>query len=162
MTERAEELALGVYRALGCHGFARVDLMLERDTGELVGARGQRDPRADGDLAAPAGGRGGRNRLRRLVERMLEIGADARGGLQASGGLADLLAAEKSSGVTFSRKSLNFSTTSSVSSTSCSNSIADSAITSSAAKIGASARTASARASLGRESISTSRPLIGG
>jgi hypothetical protein len=54
---------------------------------------------------------------------------------------------------------LNFSTTSSVSSTSCSNSIADSEMTSSAAKIGAPVRTASARASDGRESISTSRPL---
>src|SRR5579875_2390385 len=51
----------------------------------------------------------------------------------------------KSSGLTVSRKSLNFSTTSSVSSTSCSNSIADSAITSSAAKIGAPERTARAR-----------------
>ena len=68
------------------------------------------------------------------------------------------LAAAKSSGVTWSRNSLNFSTTSSVSSTSCSNSIAESAITSSAAKIGAPTRTASAIASLGRESISSSRP----
>ena len=66
--------------------------------------------------------------------------------------------APKSSGETWSRNSLNFSTTSSVSSTSCSNSIADSAITSSAAKIGAPARTARAIASLGRESISISRP----
>ena len=41
--------------------------------------------------------------------------------------------AAKSSGDTWSRKSLNFSTTSSVSSTSCSNSIADSEMTSSAA-----------------------------
>ena len=65
----------------------------------------------------------------------------------------------KSSGVTRSKNSLNLSTTSSVSSTSCSNSIADSAITSSAAKIGAPERTASASASLGRESISTSRPF---
>ena len=65
----------------------------------------------------------------------------------------------KSSGVTWSRNSLNLSTTSSVSSTSCSNSIADSAITSSAAKIGAPERTASASASDGRESMSTSRPF---
>ncbi len=65
----------------------------------------------------------------------------------------------KSSGVTWSRKSLNFSTTSSVSSTSCSNSMADSVMTSSAAKIGAPERTASASASDGRESISRSRPL---
>src|SRR5205807_447241 len=34
-TERAQELALRVYRLLGCHGVARVDLMLEQDTGEL-------------------------------------------------------------------------------------------------------------------------------
>ena len=34
-TERAQELALSVYALLGCHGFARVDLMLEQDSGEL-------------------------------------------------------------------------------------------------------------------------------
>ncbi len=55
---------------------------------------------------------------------------------------------------------MNFSTTSSVSSTSCSNSIEDSSMTSSAAKIGACVRTASAIASEGRESISSSEPFI--
>src|SRR5215203_6053884 len=64
----------------------------------------------------------------------------------------------KSSGETLSRNSLNLSTTSSWSSTSCS--IADSAMTSSWAKIGACVRTARASASDGRESISTSRPSI--
>ncbi len=34
-TERAQELALSVYELLGCHGVARVDLMLEQDSGEL-------------------------------------------------------------------------------------------------------------------------------
>ncbi len=34
-TARAQELALGVYRLLGCHGVARVDLMLDQDSGEL-------------------------------------------------------------------------------------------------------------------------------
>jgi D-alanine-D-alanine ligase len=34
-TARAQELALEVYKLLGCHGFARVDLMLEQDTEEL-------------------------------------------------------------------------------------------------------------------------------
>jgi D-alanine-D-alanine ligase len=34
-TARAQELALQVYRLLGCHGLARVDLMLEQDSDEL-------------------------------------------------------------------------------------------------------------------------------
>jgi D-alanine-D-alanine ligase len=33
--ERAQELALATYQLLGCHGLARVDLMLDADTGEL-------------------------------------------------------------------------------------------------------------------------------
>jgi D-alanine-D-alanine ligase len=35
VAERAGELALATYRMLGCSGFARVDLMLERETDEL-------------------------------------------------------------------------------------------------------------------------------
>ena len=34
-TARAQELALAAYSTLGCSGFARVDLMLEQDTGDL-------------------------------------------------------------------------------------------------------------------------------
>ncbi len=34
-TARAQELAVQVYRLLGCHGVARVDLMLDEDSGEL-------------------------------------------------------------------------------------------------------------------------------
>ena len=34
-TARAQELALSVYELLGCHGVARIDLMLEHDSGEL-------------------------------------------------------------------------------------------------------------------------------
>jgi D-alanine-D-alanine ligase len=36
VTERAQQLALEVYRLLGCHGVARVDLMLEEETDELT------------------------------------------------------------------------------------------------------------------------------
>ena len=35
VADRATELALAVYGLLGCAGFARVDLMLDRETGEL-------------------------------------------------------------------------------------------------------------------------------
>jgi D-alanine-D-alanine ligase len=35
VTARAQELALETYKLLGCHGVARVDLMLEEETGEL-------------------------------------------------------------------------------------------------------------------------------
>jgi D-alanine-D-alanine ligase len=35
VTERARELALRVYELLGCFGFARVDLMLSEESGEL-------------------------------------------------------------------------------------------------------------------------------
>jgi D-alanine-D-alanine ligase len=36
VAERAQELALQTYQLLGCHGVARVDLMLEEETGELA------------------------------------------------------------------------------------------------------------------------------
>ncbi len=36
VTESAQRLALDTYRLLGCHGVARVDLMLDDDTGELM------------------------------------------------------------------------------------------------------------------------------
>jgi D-alanine-D-alanine ligase len=35
-TARSQQLALDAYRLLGCHGVARVDLMLEEQTGELL------------------------------------------------------------------------------------------------------------------------------
>jgi D-alanine-D-alanine ligase len=35
-TERAQQLALDTYKLLGCHGMARVDLMLAQDTDELT------------------------------------------------------------------------------------------------------------------------------
>ncbi len=36
VTERAQELALEVYKLLGCHGVARVDLMLDENSDELM------------------------------------------------------------------------------------------------------------------------------
>ena len=46
LTARAQELALDVYRLLGCRGFARVDLMLEDGTDELYVLEVQRRSRA--------------------------------------------------------------------------------------------------------------------
>ena len=64
-TARAQELALEVYELLGCHGVARVDLMLEQRQRRAVGARDQRRPRPDRDEPAAAGGGRRRDRLRR-------------------------------------------------------------------------------------------------
>jgi len=36
VAERAQELALATYKLLGCHGVARVDLMLDEASGELA------------------------------------------------------------------------------------------------------------------------------
>jgi D-alanine-D-alanine ligase len=36
LTERAQEIALSAYRLLGCHGFARVDLMLAEGSDEMT------------------------------------------------------------------------------------------------------------------------------
>ena len=63
-TERAQELALQTYRLLGCHAFARVDLMLDA-AGELTVLGGQPDPRAHRDQPAAPGRRGGRDLVRR-------------------------------------------------------------------------------------------------
>ena len=150
---------------LGCAGFARVDLMLAGD--ELTVLEANAIPGSDGHVAAAAGRRGGRHRVRRLRGARARPRGRARHsprlgrmiGVGRRGCIASCRRRRSLPGVTRSRNSLNLSTTSSVSSTSCSNSIADSAITSSAAKIGAPERTASASASDGRESISTSRPF---
>ena len=62
---RASEIALETYALLGCAGFARVDLMLERGDRRAVRARGQPDPGADRDQPAAPGGRGGGDLVRR-------------------------------------------------------------------------------------------------
>ena len=65
LTARAQGLATDVARLLGCRGLARVDLMLEEDTQELFVLEVERHPRPDRHEPRPAGGRGGRDRLRR-------------------------------------------------------------------------------------------------
>jgi D-alanine-D-alanine ligase len=69
---RAQELAVRVYRLLGCHGVARVDLMLDRDSGELSVLETNTVPGLTETsllpLAADAAGIG----FEQLIERVLE------------------------------------------------------------------------------------------
>ena len=62
---RASEIALEVYELLGCSGFARVDLMLERDTGELYVLEANAIPGLTETEPAAAGRRRGWDRVRR-------------------------------------------------------------------------------------------------
>ena len=62
--EAVHDVALRTWEALGCEGFARVDVMLGDGRRRPAGARGQLDPRADRHLAAADGRRGGGHRLR--------------------------------------------------------------------------------------------------
>jgi D-alanine-D-alanine ligase len=64
-TRLAQELALETYKLLGCHGVARVDLMLDADTRGAVRAGDQRRPRIDRNQPAATGLRRRRDRLRR-------------------------------------------------------------------------------------------------
>jgi D-alanine-D-alanine ligase len=73
VTERAQELALAVWRVLGCAGFARIDLMLEEATGELYVLEANAIPGlTDTSLlpqAADAAGIG----FDELIERVVEL-----------------------------------------------------------------------------------------
>ena len=64
-TARAQELALAVYRLLGCHGVARVDLMLDDRQRRADGAGDQRRARPHRNQSAAAGRRRRGDRLRR-------------------------------------------------------------------------------------------------
>jgi hypothetical protein len=132
-TARAQELAVAAYRLLGCEGFARVDLMCSSESDDLQLLEVNPVPGLTETSLLPQAADAAGIPFEAFVERVLELALERRRGA----GLAlRSVAPRKSSGVTRSRKSLNLSTTSSWSSTSCSNSIADSAMTSSAAKIG--------------------------
>jgi D-alanine-D-alanine ligase len=69
---RAQELALATYAALGCYGFARVDLMLEEATGELTVLEANAIPGLTETsllpLAAEAGGVGFDELIARVVD----------------------------------------------------------------------------------------------
>jgi D-alanine-D-alanine ligase len=72
-TERASELALRTYTALGCYGFARIDLMLDDTTGELTVLEANAIPGLTDTsllpLAAEAAGIG----FDALIDRVIEL-----------------------------------------------------------------------------------------
>ena len=76
-TARAQELAVQVYRLLGCHGVARVDLMLDEQTRRADGAGGERGPGADRNQPAAAGRRRRWHRLRGAGRAILASASDA-------------------------------------------------------------------------------------
>ena len=120
-----------MYALLGCTGFARVDLMLAQDSGELYVLEANVVPGLTETSLLPQAADAAGIGFDELIERILASAPAAR--LLAAPERRLGVAGGEVLGVTWSRNSLNFSTTSSVSSTSCSNSIADSAMTSSAA-----------------------------
>ena len=75
--DRAQELALAVYRGFGCAGFARVDLMLDRGTGELTVLEANAIPGlTETSLvpqAAEAAGIGFDALIARLIDRALAV-----------------------------------------------------------------------------------------
>ena len=74
-TERAQELALSVYRLLGCHAFARVDLMLDAD-GELTVLEANPIPGLTETSLLPQAAEAAGITFDQLVARILELALD--------------------------------------------------------------------------------------
>jgi D-alanine-D-alanine ligase len=77
---RASELALATYRALGCYGFARVDLMLEDATGELTVLEANAIPGLTDTSLLPLAAEAAGISFDALIERVLDL-AVARAGV---------------------------------------------------------------------------------
>jgi D-alanine-D-alanine ligase len=73
VTERAQELALAVYRMLGLYGFARVDLMLEEASGELFVLEANAIPGLTETSLLPQAAEAGGIEFDALVARLLEL-----------------------------------------------------------------------------------------
>src|SRR5262249_10287325 len=68
---RTQELAVAAYRALGCAGFARVDLMLRDDDGELVVLEANSVPGLTGPRPLPQAADAAGIGFDQLVERIV-------------------------------------------------------------------------------------------
>jgi D-alanine-D-alanine ligase len=73
VTERAQEIALAVYRVLGCFGFGRVDLMLEEATGELYVLEANAIPGLTETSLLPQAADAARLGFDAMVARVLEL-----------------------------------------------------------------------------------------
>jgi len=78
LAERARELALATYTTLGCAGFARVDLMLEQESGELYVLEANSIPGLTETSLLPQAAEAAGIGLEELVGRVLDL-ALARG-----------------------------------------------------------------------------------
>ena len=73
VTASAQELALAVYRLLGCYGFARVDLMLDEASGELQVLEANAIPGLTGTSLLPQAAEAAGISFDALIERVLDL-----------------------------------------------------------------------------------------
>jgi D-alanine-D-alanine ligase len=72
-TQRAQMLAIAAYRVLGCYGFARIDLMLESQGGELTVLEANAIPGLTETSLLPQAAEAGGISFTAFVERVLEL-----------------------------------------------------------------------------------------
>jgi D-alanine-D-alanine ligase len=72
VTAQAEALAVATYNLLGCYGFARVDLMLDRESGELFVLEANAIPGLTDTSLLPQAAEAAGIGFDALVERILE------------------------------------------------------------------------------------------
>jgi D-alanine-D-alanine ligase len=72
-TAAAQELALAVYRLLGCYGFARIDLMLDRATDELTVLEANAIPGLTETSLLPQAAEAAGISFDALIERVLDL-----------------------------------------------------------------------------------------
>jgi D-alanine-D-alanine ligase len=73
LTERAQALALDVFRLLGCRGFARVDLMLEEGTDALYVLEVNAIPGLTGTSLLPQAAEAAGIEFDELISRIVEM-----------------------------------------------------------------------------------------
>jgi D-alanine-D-alanine ligase len=73
MTQRAQMLAIAAYRVLGCYGFARIDLMLDSQGGELTVLEANAIPGLTETSLLPQAAEAGGISFTAFVERVLKL-----------------------------------------------------------------------------------------